>query len=472
MTLHVYNTLTRKKELFTPVSTGKVKMYVCGPTVYDSCHVGHARSVVVFDVIARYLKESGYDLTYVRNFTDIDDKIIEKALLTGAGTKEIAEKYIAEFYEDMDSLNVKRADVEPKATEHIDSIVELISILIDKDAAYAIDGDVYYSVESFNNYGRLSGRKLEDMEAGARVDIDARKKTPFDFALWKSAKPDEPYWSSPWGDGRPGWHIECSAMSRKFLGETFDIHGGGKDLIFPHHENEIAQSAKAFGKTFVKYWLHNGFINIEKEKMSKSLGNFLTIKEMLEKYHPDTIRLFLLSNHYRSPIEFSDKNLEEAETGINKIYNVMQRMENIDSGQNNHGEYLKLFCESMDDDFNTARGVGVLFNAVRALNKLMDHSESVEKEALISIKSDIDKIGEILGILSEKPSLFFERKKEAALKKKNINSDFIEALIAERTEARRTKDWAKADKIRDRLNEMGVVTEDTPDGVSWKFGKN
>ncbi|MBW1615463.1 MAG: cysteine--tRNA ligase [Deltaproteobacteria bacterium] len=469
MTLYIYNTLSGKKEEFIPIKNNRVSMYVCGPTVYDSCHIGHARSVIVFDVIARYFKKLGYNLKYIRNFTDIDDKIIKKALETKSDAKSIAEKYIKEFYRDMDALNVKRADVEPKATEHIEEIIELINKLIEKKAAYQIEGDVYFKVESFKNYGKLSGRNLEDMQAGARIDIDKRKQNPFDFALWKSAKKGEPFWTSPWGKGRPGWHIECSAMSRKYLGETFDIHGGGKDLIFPHHENEIAQSQKAFNSGFAKYWIHNGFVNINKEKMSKSLGNFLTVNDMLQKYHPDSIRLFLLSNHYRSPIDFSDENIKRADAGVEKIYSLAKRVEenNIVSKNQDAGKYFKLFCEAMNDDFNTAKGIGELFNAVKSLNKLLD--EKRDSKDIITLKNDIEKISDILGILSENPSLFFEKRNYAGLKDKDVDAELIEKLISERNKARETKDWAKADEIRGKLSKMNIVLKDSADGTSWNF---
>ncbi|MGB5157893.1 cysteine--tRNA ligase, partial [Desulfobacterium sp. N47] len=408
MSLRIYNTIERKKVPFEPVQPGKVSMYVCGPTVYDSCHIGHARSVIVFDVILKYLNATGLEVTYVRNFTDVDDKIINRAVQLGIESHEVAERYIKEFYEDMDALNIKRATIEPKATEHIDKIIALIEILLKKEIAYRIDGDIYYSVDKFKDYGKLSGRKLEDMEAGARVEIDERKNNPFDFALWKSQKPGEPYWESPWGRGRPGWHIECSAMSSAYLGETFDIHGGGKDLIFPHHENEIAQSEGAFEKPFAKYWVHNGFVNINHEKMSKSLGNFLLIKDILKSYHPDSVRLFLLSNHYRSPIDFTDKAMEESEAALDKIYSAIQRVEEIAdiTGKDfiNYPEgYWEKFCESMDDDFNTAKGIGYLFDSVRHINRLLDeNSNSDEIKTIInSIYADIRKMGDVIGILSE-----------------------------------------------------------------------
>jgi cysteinyl-tRNA synthetase len=324
--LKIYNTLTKSKEIFKPIGPGKVRIYVCGPTVYDACHIGHARSVIVFDVIVRYLRTSGYEVTYVRNFTDIDDKIIKRANELGVSTKELSERHIKEFYGDMDALKAERATHEPKATDHIGDIISVIQRLVDQGHAYEAGGDVFYAVESFRAYGKLSGRRLEDMQAGARVEIDEKKRNPLDFALWKGAKPGEPVWDSPWGKGRPGWHIECSAMSTHFLGERFDIHGGGKDLIFPHHENEIAQSEGAFGHHFVNVWIHNGFVKINEEKMSKSLGNFLMIKEILKEYHPEGVRLFLLSNHYRSPVDFTHQAIAEAQVGLEKIYALLDRM--------------------------------------------------------------------------------------------------------------------------------------------------
>ncbi len=476
MTIRVYNTMGRKKEVFEPLEPGKVSMYVCGPTVYDSCHIGHARSVVVFDVIVRYFKAKGFDVTYVRNFTDVDDKIINKANQLGMDCKAVAEMFIKEFYEDMDALNVERATIEPKATDHIDSIIQFIEKLIHKGLAYRINGDVYYSVEKFENYGKLSGRKLEDMEAGARVDIDERKQNPFDFALWKSAKPDEPSWESPWGKGRPGWHIECSAMGYEFLGETFDIHGGGKDLSFPHHENEIAQSEGVFKKPFVKYWIHNGFVNIDKEKMSKSLGNFLMIKDVLKKYHPEAVRLFLLSNHYRSPVDYTQKAIEESESGLNKLYTLLKRVEDtvelqMDS-ENSGGVCWNRFCEAMDDDFNTARGIGILFDAVHRINRILDNdqmsSESIQK--VRSSYADILKTGNILGILCEPARVYFDKKNTQTLESKSIDPAKIDKMVEERIAARKAKDWAEADRIRQQLADMGITVEDRPDGTIWKTG--
>ncbi len=477
MAIRVYNSLGKKKELFEPLVPGKVRMYVCGPTVYDSSHIGHARSVVVFDVIVRYLKAKGFDVTYVRNFTDVDDKIIDKANQLGIDSQEVAERFIKEFHEDMDALNVERATIEPKATEHISQIIQFIEKLIKKGFAYQINGDVYYSVEKFKEYGKLSGRKLEDMEAGARVEIDERKHNPFDFVLWKSSKPGEPAWESPWGKGRPGWHIECSAMSNEYLGETFDIHGGGKDLNFPHHENEIAQSEGIFGKPFVKYWIHNGFVNIDQEKMSKSLGNFLMIKDVIKTYHPDVVRLFLLSNHYRSPIDFTDKAMDEARSGLDKIYAFLERAEEkiglISDQDVETGDCFQRFSEAMDDDFNSARGIGILFDTVRSTNRLLDQHQDnlsqVIKKTIQSNRSDILKIGNVLGILMEPPKVYFDKKRFRGLEQKSIDPDVIDKMVKEREEARKTKNWEKADQIREQLDDMNIIIEDRPDGTIWKI---
>lgn len=476
MTLRIYNTLNRKKEIFKPVKQGRVGMYVCGPTVYDSCHIGHARSIITFDVIVRYLKTNGYDVTHVRNFTDIDDKIINRANELGIDTRELADKYIKEFYEDMDALNVERATIEPRATDHIDQIIKVIEKLIEKGIAYQIDNDVYYAVESFKDYGKLSGRKLKDMEAGARVKIDKRKHNPFDFALWKSSKPGEPSWDSPWGKGRPGWHIECSAMSIEYLGETFDIHGGGKDLIFPHHENEIAQSEGAFEKPFVNYWIHNGFVNINKEKMSKSLGNFLMIKDIIKKYNPEAVRLFLLSNHYRSPIDFTDQALFEASSGLDKIYSLLDRVEKQIGSRSDNDDFLQnafweQFCRAMDDDFNTALGIGILFDAVRNINRLLDDNKSLSKDVIktvLSYRADICKMAGVLGIIAKSPEAYFAEKKSRGLEEKSIDPEMIEAMIKERVTARKAKDWSKADNIRKQLEDMNIIIEDSSEGTVWK----
>jgi len=478
MTLRIYNTLTGKKEVFQSLIPNKVGMYVCGPTVYDSCHIGHARAVIVFDVVFRYLESIGYDVKYIRNFTDVDDKIINRANEIGITSKQISEQYITEFYKDMDALNVKRATIEPLATEYIDEIIDVIKILIKKGYAYHVkEGDVFFAVNSFKDYGKLSGRKLEDMLAGSRVCVNQFKKNPFDFALWKLAKPNEPLWNSPWGKGRPGWHIECTAMASKFLGKTFDIHGGGKDLIFPHHENELAQSEAAFGKTFVNYWMHNGFVNINKEKMSKSLGNFTTIRDVLKKYDAATIRFFLLSKHYRSPIDFTDQFLEEAKVGLDKIYTLLKRIQEIiDCDTDNHQtyEYWNKFIKAMDDDFNTALGISIIFDTVRMINRILDeNSNKLTKEVHNLIKNgynDILKMCSVLGFLLKTPSEYFANKKQTALKDNKIDAKEVENLIAKRKQARNNRDFAIADQIRDQLAKMRIVLKDKPDGTTaWNY---
>jgi len=477
--LRIYNTLAGKKEVFHPIESGKVKIYVCGPTVYDACHIGHARSVIVFDVIVRYFRSQGYDVTYIRNFTDIDDKIINRANELGTSTKELSERNIQGFYDDMDALKVQRATVEPKATEYISKIIELIERLFEQELAYKAGGDVFYAVERFKDYGKLSGRKLEDMLAGARVEVDGRKRNPLDFVLWKGTKPGEPMWESPWGKGRPGWHIECSTMSTHFLGKNFDIHGGGKDLMFPHHENEIAQSEGAFGKPFANFWVHNGFVRINKEKMSKSLGNFLVIKDLVREYHPETIRLFLLSCHYRSPVDFTKDAMQEAEAGLDKIYASLERLtqfvgsHTIRSDAGVVGEFWTRFCEAMDDDFNTARAIGFMFDSVRQANRVLDNmgkSDSFQdKEMLYSLFADLMRAGKILGLGTEAPSEFFAQKKARSLGDEGVDETLIEKLVAERLQARKEKDWAKADQVRDRLTAMNIVLEDRSEGTVWKM---
>ncbi|MBW1845912.1 MAG: cysteine--tRNA ligase [Deltaproteobacteria bacterium] len=483
MSLRIYNTLSRKKETFEPLKSGVVGIYVCGPTVYDSCHIGHARSVVVFDVIVRYFKAKGFDVTYVRNFTDIDDKIINRAQELGTDPKALADKYINEFYEDMDALNAERATIEPRATDHIKQIIASIEKLVDNNFAYQINGDVYYSVESFKDYGKLSGRKLEDMEAGARIDIDERKKSPFDFSLWKSAKQGEPSWESPWGQGRPGWHIECSAMSTKYLGITFDIHGGGKDLIFPHHENEIAQSEALSGDPLTKYWIHHGFVNINHEKMSKSLNNILLVKDVLKKYHTDVIRYFLLTSHYRSPIDYTEKALVEARSSIDRFYKLLERIskseiqlpsgENNNISLNNSEEYWNRFCEAMDDDFNTAVAIATLHDAVRDVNRSLDKTSKTfkdnEKYEIEFVLSQIYKMRDVLGVLLESPENYFESIKTHKTSLENLNAKEIEELIKERSAARQARDWGKADKIRKKLEEMKVVLEDSKEETIWRI---
>ncbi|PIE67669.1 MAG: cysteine--tRNA ligase [Deltaproteobacteria bacterium] len=473
MTIRIYNTLTKSKEKFEPVTPGQVNIYVCGPTVYDDCHVGHARSVVVFDAIVRFLRAMDYQVNYVRNFTDVDDKIINRANEIGIDASQLAQKFIDAFYRDMDALNVIRADREPRVTEHIDDIVAIVQTLLNKGAAYVVDGDVYFAVDTFADYGKLSGRKLDDMVAGSRVEINTNKRNPFDFVLWKAAKPGEPSWSSPWGEGRPGWHIECSAMSSHFLGQTLDIHGGGKDLIFPHHENEIAQSEAAHGATFARYWMHNGFVNIDNEKMSKSLNNFLMIKDILASCHPESVRLFLLSSHYRSPIDFSDQNLKEAEKALDKIYGLLKRLAEeggIDAVEAPPGKYWTDFCEAMSDDFNTAKGVGLLFNLIKDANRILDQDDSsaTAGATLTELAADLRRMGNILGILQTDWQTFFDTRKTSQLQDVTLTPEAIEALIAERTAARKNKAWQRADEIRDQLAENGIVLEDKTDGTHWK----
>lgn len=478
MAIRIYNTLTKKKERFEPLEKDKVGIYVCGPTVYDSCHIGHARSVVVFDVVVRYFRACNFKVNYVRNFTDVDDKIINRSNELRVDTTSLSEKYIDEFYTDMDALKVKRADHEPKVTDHIKDIITIVEKLMNNSAAYEAGGDVYFSVEKFKEYGKLSGRSLGEMVAGSRVKINEQKHNPADFVLWKGAKPDEPWWESPWGKGRPGWHIECSAMSCRFLSETFDIHGGGKDLIFPHHENEIAQSEAAHGKTFARYWMHNGFVNINNEKMSKSLNNFLMIKDILKSHHPEAVRLFLLSNHYRSPIDFTDKNLEEAQKGLDKIYTALGRLETLSFFEKKDtpeesGAFWDMFCDAMDDDFNTARGIGILFNAVKEVNRILDKEPDGAgmDSALALICNDMRKMGSILGILTTSSETYFSDKKQAAVTSEAVDPEQIEKLIEERVAARKDKNWSRADEIRSQLEKMNVVLEDRQDGTIWKIEK-
>ena len=477
MPLRVYNTLSGSKEEFVPITPGKVGMYVCGVTVYDHCHIGHARANVVFDMIYRYLRATGLDVTYVRNYTDIDDKIINRANRDGVPYNEISERFITEFDRDMARLMLLLPTHQPKATEHIAEIIELVQKLIDKGFAYQSGADVFYCVEKFDSYLKLSKRNLEDMQAGARIEVDERKRHPMDFALWKGAKPGEPYWESPWGQGRPGWHIECSAMSTKFLGETFDIHGGGKDLIFPHHDNEIAQSEAASGKPFVKYWLHNGFVNINAEKMSKSLGNFFTIKEVLERYDAEVLRFFLLSAHYRSPIDFSDQNLKDAELGLERIYKALagigERLEaagdlppSAESAELEEkcASLAARFTEAMDDDFNTALGLGHVFDLVRCINKVLPLAP---KELLARARDEVAAIAAVLGVCDSQPASFLQRIKERKTAEMEIPVEEIERLIAERTEARKAKNFKRSDEIRDYLLERGVALLDSAQGTTW-----
>jgi cysteinyl-tRNA synthetase len=476
MSLKVYNTLHGKKEEFIPLNEGKVGMYVCGPTVYDTSHIGHARSVVVFDTVFRWLGQLGYEVTYVRNFTDVDDKIIKKSNETGQDCAAITEKYIDEFHNEMDALNVLRPSVEPKATKHIQHIIDFIQMLLDKGKAYHVKGgDVYFSIESFKDYGKLSGRNPDDMRAGARIAVDEKKNSPLDFTLWKPAKPGEPFWESPWGKGRPGWHIECSAMSYEYLGESFDIHGGGKDLIFPHHENEIAQSEAVFGGQFVKYWIHNGFVDINNEKMSKSLGNFTMIKEVIASYSPEVIRMFLLSNHYRSPIDFSEDSMREVSLGLDRIYAFLERLETagtkVDPSQK--GELWNDFSMAMNDDFNSAKALGLIFEVVKKGNRLLDDTKDLPDESLLATLNlyynDIKAASYLLGIFLIDPSSYFKGKKDKGMVAKAVDPIEIEDLIQQRAQARKDKNFSRADEIRDQLQFLNIVLEDGQKGTTWRF---
>jgi cysteinyl-tRNA synthetase len=481
MSLRLYNSATRKKEVFRPIRDGQVGIYVCGVTVYDLCHIGHARSAIVFDVLVRYVRGRGYTVTYVRNFTDVDDKIIERARQTGEDTASLAEKYIHAFYEDMHALGVLDADIEPRATEHIDDMIDMVSRLVDKGHAYDVDGDVYFSVDTFDRYGQLSGRNLEDMIAGARIAVNEKKRNPLDFILWKSAKPGEPKWKSPWGEGRPGWHMECSVMSSKYLGTNFDIHGGGRDLIFPHHENERAQAMAANGADFANYWVHNGFLTVESEKMSKSLGNFITIRDALRSHHPQELRLFLLTKHYRSPLDFSRDGLSEAKSGLIRIYRTLQRLDEMlgHRGLSNQetdqplladdekSDFKARFIEKMDDDLNTAGALGLVFDKVREINRLIDSSSSRDDmmSQLLRDRSDILDCGKTMGLFDLPVDRFFS---EIAGPTSEISAPEIENMIDERNEARKNKDWATADRIREELLQRGIVLEDASEGTTWR----
>jgi cysteinyl-tRNA synthetase len=465
MALKIFNTLSGEKEGFSPLTAGKVRMYVCGVTVYDSAHLGHCRFLLTFDVIYRYLLFSGYDVTFVRNFTDVDDKIIKRANDEGVTCDAVTERYIAEFQRDSEALGLSRPTVEPRATRHIAEIIEIIKELENCGLAYAIGGDVYYAVSGFADYGKLSRKKIDELEAGARVEVDERKRSPLDFALWKSSKPGEPSWESPWGPGRPGWHIECSAMSTKYLGQPFDIHGGGRDLIFPHHENEIAQSEGAFGKPLARYWIHNGFLNINQEKMSKSLGNFFTIGEVLQDFDAAALRHYFLSSHYRSPMDFSKEGLEEAGKATDRIYETVERaaraLKSVAAAAP-EAALLDGFRREMDDDFNTPRALALIFDEVRALNRRFDDQKI---QGLEGRAAALRSMCGALGLLQEG---YFERKKERWFKKGGVAREAIDALIERRQRARAQKNWEEADRIRDELQEKGIIVEDTPGGSLWK----
>jgi cysteinyl-tRNA synthetase len=463
--MKVYNTLTKQKEEFIPIIPGEVKMYVCGPTVYNFFHIGNGRTFIVFDTIRRYLEYRGYKVEFIQNFTDIDDKMINKANDEGITVKELGDKYINEYYQDADALNIERASVNPRATEYIKDIIKFVEELIAADFAYEVDGDVYYSTKKFSNYGQLAGQNLEDLQAGARISVDERKKDPMDFAIWKAQKPGEPAWESPWGLGRPGWHIECSCMAKKLLGDTIDIHAGGMDLKFPHHENEIAQSEAVTGKKFANYWLHAAFVNVDNKKMSKSLNNFFTAREILQEYDADAIRFLMLSGHYRIQINFTKELLDSAKASIERLYNCINNLENLKDEvskktmNNDEEDYLKSlakyrekFIEKMDDDFNTADAISVLFDLAKDINNNVNINSSAElcEEA----EKLVRELGKPLGILQ-------------TYMKKDLEAE-IQELIDRRQQARKDRDFALADKIRDDLKSRNIILEDTPQGVRWK----
>ncbi|WP_460296779.1 cysteine--tRNA ligase [Clostridium perfringens] len=464
--MKVYNTLNKKKEEFIPLTSGEVKMYVCGPTVYNFFHIGNGRTFIVFDTIRRYFEYRGFKVDFVQNFTDIDDKMIKKANEEGTTVKKIGDTYIKEYYQDADALNIERATVNPRATEFIGEIIKFVKGLVDKGYAYEVDGDVYFSTKKFEGYGKLSGQNIEDLQSGARISVDERKKDPMDFAIWKAQKPGEPAWNSPWGMGRPGWHIECSCMAKKLLGETIDIHAGGSDLKFPHHENEIAQSEALTGEPFARYWLHSAFVNVNNEKMSKSLNNFFTAREILERYDADVIRFLMLSAHYRQQLNFSEDLLESAKASVERIYNAIGNLENlideVSREEMNEEEkayleslnkYKEKYIEKMDDDFNTADAITAIFDLIKDTNTniTIDSSKELAQKALELIRE----LGAPLGMFQKST-------------KGNLEEE-IEALIAKRQQARKDRDFALADKIRDELKDRGIVLEDTPQGVRWKM---
>ncbi|HFQ7768598.1 TPA: cysteine--tRNA ligase [Clostridioides difficile] len=463
--MKVYNTLTRAKEEFVPLEEGKVKMYVCGPTVYNYIHIGNARPFIIFDTLRRYLEYRGYDVTYVQNFTDVDDKIINRSHEEGISPEEVAAKYIKEYFVDCDGLGIKRATVHPQVTDNIQQIIEFIKELEDKGYAYAVNGDVYFDTNKFEGYGKLSGQKQEDLEAGARIEVNDQKRHPMDFVLWKAKKEGEPGWDSPWGEGRPGWHIECSVMSNRYLGETIDIHAGGQDLTFPHHENEIAQSEARSGKTFSKYWMHNGYININDEKMSKSKGNFFTVRDISKLYDLEIVRFFMLSAHYRNPVNFSDEMLNQAKAGLERLYNTKEKLEftlsNLVESPLTEKEielvkeldnFRQKFIDAMDDDVNTADAVSVIFELAKLINSNVDENSSLE-----FAKKCLDEFNELTGVLN-----IVNKKKDTVLDKD------IEELIQKRTDAKKNKEFQLADDIRQQLLDMGIVLEDTRQGVKWK----
>ncbi|PSL14925.1 cysteinyl-tRNA synthetase [Marinobacterium halophilum] len=458
--LHIYNTLTNSKALFTPIEPGKIRMYVCGVTVYDYCHIGHARVMVAFDVITRYLRARGWDVDYVRNITDVDDKIIRRAAENGESVGQLTERMIAAMHEDEARLNVLRPDQEPRATAHIDDIIAMVQALIDKGYAYAAEnGDVYYRVEKFESYGRLTNKVIEDLRSGARVEVEAAKESPLDFVLWKAVKPGEVSWASPWGDGRPGWHIECSAMSKCCLGDSFDIHGGGPDLPFPHHENEIAQSEAANGCTYANYWMHAGPVRMGQEKMSKSLGNFFTIREVLKHYNPEVVRYFLSSVHYRSYIDYSEDGLKEAQSALERFYQALASVESGDATAALDNTYEARFCEAMDDDFNTPRALAVLFELASELNKAIREGSAT----VSALAAQLKQLAGMIGLLQQEPKAFLQ----GEVGDNGLSAEAIEELIEQRNQARKDKNFAEADRVRDLLADNGVVLKDSREGTGW-----
>jgi len=471
--IKIYNTEKQKKEKFIPLEENKVKMYVCGPTTYNLIHLGNARPVVVFDTIRRYFEYSGYEVTYVQNFTDVDDKIINRAAEENIPPLELAKKYIQEYFNDTEKLNIKKATYHPKVSENIPEIIDFVQGLIDKGFAYELDGDVYYDIKKFAEYGKLSGRDLDDMQMGSRVNVDERKKHPGDFALWKSAKENELFWESPWGPGRPGWHIECSVMSRKYLGDQFDIHGGGQDLVFPHHENEVAQTEAMTGKKMATYWMHNGFITINKEKMSKSLGNFFLLREILDKFHPTTVRFYLIETHYRSPLDFDYDKIEESGRALDRIKNTYNQLKNYQEPASPNEEEKKVskiieeavqdFKKAMDDDFNTALAIAEIFDFTKEINKMIKKNE-IKKTQAEKLLETYSQLLNVLGLDMEKTS-----SSKADEGQSDLTENLIQILIELRQDAKKNKDFATADKIRNSLSEIGVQLEDTRTGVKWKI---
>jgi cysteinyl-tRNA synthetase len=460
--LRIYNTLTKQKEEFKPITAGKVGMYVCGVTIYDLCHIGHGRTFVSFDVVSRYLRFLGYDLTFVRNITDIDDKIIKRAAENKESCEALTERLIEDMYQDFDALNMKRPDVEPRATHYIQEIIALVERLIEKGFAYVADnGDVMFEVSKYDDYGKLSKQDLDQLQAGARVDIESAKRSPLDFVLWKMSKPGEPTWESPWGPGRPGWHIECSAMNSAILGNHFDIHGGGSDLTFPHHENEIAQSCCAHDSQYVNTWMHSGMVMVDKEKMSKSLGNFFTIRDVLGHYDAETVRYFLMSGHYRSQLNYSEENLNQARASLERLYTSLRGLD-LKAEPSTDGEYVTRFTEAMNDDFNTPEAYSVLFDMAREVNRL----KTEDIDAASKLGALMRELADVIGILYQDPEAFLK----GGASEDDDEVAEIEALIKLRNDSRAAKDWANADMARDKLNEMGIVLEDGPEGTTWRRG--